>query len=144
MIGVLGFDSRWGLRIFLFTIASRTTLGPTQPPSQWVPGALSLGVKRPGRQADHSPPSNDWSYNSTLPILLHGVIAQGQRPTLHLDFPKILFQWGFPTRVLDAEVKRKNPSPRRESNPKTPIVQPVAQRYTDWAITALKSQPMIC
>jgi hypothetical protein len=23
---------------------------------QWVPGALTLGVKRPGREADHSPP----------------------------------------------------------------------------------------
>jgi hypothetical protein len=32
---------------------------------------------------------------------------------------------------LDAVVKRKIPSPRRESNPRTPIVQPVAQRYTD-------------
>jgi hypothetical protein len=28
-------------------------------------------------------------------------------------------------------VKRKIPSPRRESNPRTPIVQLVAQRYTD-------------
>jgi hypothetical protein len=28
-------------------------------------------------------------------------------------------------------VKRKIPSPRQESNPRTPIVQPVAQRYTD-------------
>jgi hypothetical protein len=35
-------------------------------------------------------------------------------------------------------VKRKIPSIRRESNPRTPIVQPVTQRYTDWAITALK------
>jgi hypothetical protein len=33
-------------------------LGPTQPPIQWVPGVLSLGVKRPGREADHSPPSS--------------------------------------------------------------------------------------
>jgi hypothetical protein len=32
--------------------------GPTQPPIQWVPGALSLVVKRPGREADHSPPSS--------------------------------------------------------------------------------------
>jgi hypothetical protein len=32
--------------------------GATQPPIQWVPGALSLGVKRPGREADHSPPSS--------------------------------------------------------------------------------------
>jgi hypothetical protein len=71
-IGVLGFDSRRGLGIFLFTTVSRTALGPTQPPIQWVPGALSLGVKRPGRVADHAPPSNAeaknaWSYTSTLP-----------------------------------------------------------------------------
>jgi hypothetical protein len=39
--------------------------------------------------------------------------------------------------VLDAVVKRKNPSTRQETNPRNPIVQPVAQRYTDWAITAL-------
>jgi hypothetical protein len=30
---------------------------PTQPPIQWVPGVLSLGVKRSAREADHSPPS---------------------------------------------------------------------------------------
>jgi hypothetical protein len=57
-IGVLGFDSRWGLGIFLLTTASRTALGSTQPPIEWVPGALSLGVKRLGREADHSPPSS--------------------------------------------------------------------------------------
>jgi hypothetical protein len=47
-----------GLGIFLFDTVSRPVLGPTQPPIQWVPGALSLGVKRPGREAGHSPPSN--------------------------------------------------------------------------------------
>jgi hypothetical protein len=57
-IWVLGFDSRRGLGNFLFTTASRMALGPTQPPIQWVPEALSLGVKRPGREADHSPPSS--------------------------------------------------------------------------------------
>jgi hypothetical protein len=36
-----------------------------------------------------------------------------------------------PRVVLEAVVKRKVPSPRRESNPRTPIIQPVAQRYTD-------------
>jgi hypothetical protein len=35
---------------------------------------------------------------------------------------------GGPRAVLDAVVKRKIPSPRRESNP---IVQPLAQRYID-------------
>jgi hypothetical protein len=44
-----------------------------------------------------------------------------------------------PRAVLDAVVKRKIPSPGRESNPRTPIFQPIAQRYTDWAITALLS-----
>jgi hypothetical protein len=34
-------------------------LESTQPPIQWVPEALSLGIKRPGREADHSPPSSD-------------------------------------------------------------------------------------
>jgi hypothetical protein len=57
MIRILGFDSRRGLGIFLFTTAPRTALGPTEPPIQWVPRALSLEVKRPGREADHSPPS---------------------------------------------------------------------------------------
>jgi hypothetical protein len=58
MIGVLGFNSWRGLGIFLFTTASGTTLGPTQPPIQWVPGAVSLGVKRQECEADHSPPSS--------------------------------------------------------------------------------------
>jgi hypothetical protein len=55
--GVLGFDSRRGLGIF-FTTASRTALGPTQPPILWVPGVLSLRVKRPGRETDHLPPTS--------------------------------------------------------------------------------------
>jgi hypothetical protein len=33
--------------------------------------------------------------------------------------------WVGPRAVLDAVVKRRIPSPRRESNPRTPIVQPV-------------------
>jgi hypothetical protein len=48
--------------------------------------------------------------------------------------------WVGPRAILDAVVKRKIPSPRRESNLRTPIVQPVTQRYTDWAITVLKDQ----
>jgi hypothetical protein len=31
--------------------------------------------------------------------------------------------------VLDAVVKKKIPSPRRESNPRSPTVQPVKQTY---------------
>jgi hypothetical protein len=48
----------------------QTVLGPTPPHIQWKPGALSLGIKQPVREADHLPPSsakvkNAWSYNST-------------------------------------------------------------------------------
>jgi hypothetical protein len=62
-----------------FTTVSRTALELTQPPIQWLPGALSLGVKRPGREADHSPPSGAEvkyarSYTSTPPINLNGVV----------------------------------------------------------------------
>jgi hypothetical protein len=55
IFGVLRFDSRRRLGIFLFTTAARTTLGSTKSDIRWVPGALSLGVKRPEREADHSP-----------------------------------------------------------------------------------------
>jgi hypothetical protein len=58
-----------GQGTFLFATTFRPALGRTQPPNQWVLGALSLGVKRPGREADRSPPSsakvkNAWSYKS--------------------------------------------------------------------------------
>jgi hypothetical protein len=57
-IRVLGFDSWRGLGIFLFTTASRMALEPTQSSIQWVPGALSLEVKRLVREADHSSSSS--------------------------------------------------------------------------------------
>jgi hypothetical protein len=65
--------------ILLFTIESRPVLEPTQPPIQWIPGALSLGLKRPEREADHPSPysaevKNEWSYTSSHPIRLHGEV----------------------------------------------------------------------
>jgi hypothetical protein len=49
-----------------------------QPPIQWVPGALSQGIKRAEREVDQSPPTSAevkkmWIYTST-PIRLHGVV----------------------------------------------------------------------
>jgi hypothetical protein len=57
-------------RRHLFPTRSRPVLGPTQSPIQWVPGSIYQGVKRPGHEADHTPPSsakvkNVWSYTST-------------------------------------------------------------------------------
>jgi hypothetical protein len=64
------FESRQKLGIFLLTTVSRPALEPTQPLIQWVTGALSLEVKWPGRESDHSPPfsvevKNAWRYTST-------------------------------------------------------------------------------
>jgi hypothetical protein len=47
-----------GAGIFLLATVSRPPLGPTRPPIQWILGALSAGVKWPGHEADHSPPSS--------------------------------------------------------------------------------------
>jgi hypothetical protein len=86
----------------------------------------------------------EWRYSSThsLTSALDGGEWSASRPD-HLT-PRErapgtywIVRWVVPRAVLDAVVKRKIPSPRRESNPRTPIVHPVAQRYTDWAITAI-------
>jgi len=65
-----GFKSRQRLGIFLFTTAFIPALGSTQPPIQWVAEAFSLGVKRPVRGAEHSPPAtaevkNAWRCTSS-------------------------------------------------------------------------------
>ena len=52
-----------------FLHLSRTALGPTQPPVQWVPG-LSRGKERPGRETDPSPPSSAVVRNSRAILLL--------------------------------------------------------------------------
>jgi hypothetical protein len=78
-----GLDGRGiGVRVpvaakYFLSASSTTVLGPTQPPVQWVLGALSPGVKRPGREADHSTPTSaevNWIYTPTPPIRFHGVI----------------------------------------------------------------------
>jgi hypothetical protein len=38
--------------------ASWPVLDPTPPPLHWVPGDFFSGIKRPGCEADNSPPSN--------------------------------------------------------------------------------------
>jgi hypothetical protein len=68
-------DSQQGLRIFVFATEFIQALVSTQPPIQWVLGDLSMGVKRPGREADHSSVSsaevkNRWSHTSTHKYVL--------------------------------------------------------------------------
>jgi hypothetical protein len=67
-----------GAKDFPCSLCVQTGSGATQPPVQWVPGVLSPGVKaRPGRDADHSPPSSVEVENEELYLLSpkrrHGV-----------------------------------------------------------------------
>jgi hypothetical protein len=54
--GLPGFDFQH-CKNFLFSTTSRQTLGPMQPPSLWVMGALSLQVEQQRHEADCSPPT---------------------------------------------------------------------------------------
>jgi hypothetical protein len=61
---------------FLYTMASRPVLGPTQPPIEWVLGELTPSVKWQGHEADYLTPSSAnikyaWSYTSIPPVHLH-------------------------------------------------------------------------
>jgi hypothetical protein len=61
-----GSASPCRVKNFHFSISSRPVLGSTQPPIKWIPG-----LKRQGREADHSPPTGAevkkmWIYTSTL------------------------------------------------------------------------------
>jgi hypothetical protein len=81
-------------KAYLSSTASRPPLGPTQPPIQWVPGPLSLGVNGLGREAVHSPLCSTevemvelYLHSSTC---LHGVVlnyALGQM-YLYIMSPK--------------------------------------------------------
>jgi hypothetical protein len=55
---------------------SKLALGHTQSPIQWVTGALAVGVKWRGREADYSPPSiaKFKKVYRQSPICLRGVV----------------------------------------------------------------------
>jgi hypothetical protein len=50
----VGVPSPGEVKKYFFSAVSRPALELTQPPIQWVAGDLSLGIKRPVREADHS------------------------------------------------------------------------------------------
>jgi hypothetical protein len=52
-----GLDDR-EIKNFVFSTSSRPAPGPTQPHSQRVPGAFSLGGKAAAYKTDHSPPTS--------------------------------------------------------------------------------------
>jgi hypothetical protein len=86
----------------------------------------------------------EWRYSSThsLTSALDGGEWSASRPDRFTPRERAsgthwIGGWAGPRAVLDAVVKRKIPTTRRKPKPRTPIVQPVAQRFTDWAITAV-------
>ena len=63
-------------------LQNRSSLGPTQPPIQWIPAFLRGGgwggQKRPTREVDRSLASNaqvknEWCYIAAPPVCLLGV-----------------------------------------------------------------------
>jgi len=65
---------------------SRPAMGPTQPPIQWI-----TGVKRPRREANHSPHSsaevkNAWGYTSTPQYAFMAWCSVKTQEQLHLYF----------------------------------------------------------
>jgi hypothetical protein len=77
----------------------QTGSGPTQSPIQWAAMTLSSMMKRPGREANHSPPSsvivkNTWSYTSTLPYVF--MLWRFVKHTDNFTLPKGTGGGGFP------------------------------------------------
>jgi hypothetical protein len=57
---------------FLLYVVQTVSEAPTQPPIEWIPGVISAGVKRPGHEADRSPPSSAEVRNGgAIPPLPH-------------------------------------------------------------------------
>jgi hypothetical protein len=94
-----------------------------------------------------------WRSGGTAPLILWPPALDGDEwsasllgcftPSVRAPGTHWIGGWVGPRAVLDAVVKRKIPGPRRELNPRNQIFQPVAQRYTDWAITALDEEMAI-
>jgi hypothetical protein len=83
--GIVRFPA--GIRGFLFSKASGSAVEPTQLP--WVRGAVSLHIKRSGREADQSPISstevkNGLRCSSTTPYLFYGMVVHGAQGELHV------------------------------------------------------------
>jgi len=72
---------------------------PTQPPTQWVPGSRSPGLKRPRREPDHPPPYSVW-VNECVELYVHAPNTSSWRgaqlragTTLLLPFTFTLILW---------------------------------------------------
>jgi hypothetical protein len=88
-----GIEVRFSVREkdLLFSTASTLALKPTQPLIQCVPGTHSPGIKRPGRESDHSPPS---STERNVMLYFHSTIhirRVGRTAPFALPYPRTLW-----------------------------------------------------
>jgi hypothetical protein len=90
------FKFRQGQEISLCPTAYRLALGPNQPPIQWVPGCLSLWVKRPAREAD-PPSSGEIKNGGAVPLLPYTSSWRGAQLIKYRDnftfSPYLLVLW---------------------------------------------------
>ena len=96
-LGVPGFENRLEQDNFLL---SRTLFWSTHPHIVWVIGSLT-GVKRPGREVHHSPPSsaeakNVWSYTSTPTYTFMAWTGETLRKLGMLPYISLPFPWKLP------------------------------------------------
>ena len=85
----------------LFFKSCGSALWPTQTAFQWLTRTLPEGVKRPGREGDHSPPTsveieNKWSYKSTPPPSIMACIGMGDPNRKNPKFWSIFLTLEYP------------------------------------------------
>jgi hypothetical protein len=99
------FHSRQGQN-FLFATSSRADLSPTQPPVQWVLGALSQGIKRLGLESDHSPSSSaKLKKGGAITSLLPTSLWRGAYLIKHRGFTVPRYYGGFGLSPLSGVLK---------------------------------------
>jgi hypothetical protein len=85
----------WHGQELFYSTASRPALRPKQPPVQWVTGTLSAGLKWPGCECDHSPPSCaelkivELHYPSPMRLHFRNIILSIERPLVKLRTDKM-------------------------------------------------------
>jgi hypothetical protein len=132
MVSWEGFGRKWSWRIRL--AIQRRLNGENLTHASRAGKVVSVLYRAPR----HEGVLGEWRYSSihSLTSALDGNEWSASRPCRFIPREKApgthwIGGWLSPRVGLNAVVKRKIPSPRWESNPRTPIVQPVAQRYTD-------------
>ena len=128
---------------FYFSKRPDRFLGQTQLPSQRVRWFFCRGMKWPGPNVDHSPPSsaeikNKWGYTCTLHIRLHVV---GRHNSVRLSIWHRQLQcrenWRngtFPNSLQTMRIKHKNHAVNAEGNARLLFWQShKTHKYSQWA-----------